>query len=73
MKKIFIILFILLLSIPSYSGNWHKSSNRQHKKEQRHNYNPKKRHKNYGKFKRVIKLNWRDKYYKGYCPNKKKK
>ena len=72
MKKIFIILFILLLSIPSYSGNWYKYSKRQHKKEQRHNYKPKKHHKNYGKFKRVIKLNWRDKYYKGYCTYKKK-
>ena len=69
MKKFLILLFILFLTIPSYSTITSQKTIRQSQRTLRIKY-PKKTGKNYGRFKRVYSY-CNSKYYKGVLINKK--
>ena len=69
MKKFLILLFVLFLTIPSYSTVTSKRIIRQSQKTLRIKY-PKKNGKNYGRFKRIYPY-YNSKYYKGLIINKK--
>jgi hypothetical protein len=69
MKKFLILLFVLFLTIPSYSTITSKRTIRQHQKTLRVKYR-KRTGKNYGKFKRIYPYG-NSKYYKGIRINKK--